>query len=57
MQKKKFKSYNPKLKEECGVFGISNFEDASSIRSYGIVRCRGVRHQNEGGAHGLEGGV
>ena len=26
--KKKFKNYNPKLKEECGVFGVSNNEDA-----------------------------
>ena len=29
--KKKLKNYNPKLKEECGVFGISNIEDASAL--------------------------
>ena len=28
--KKKFKNYNPRLKEECGVFGISNATDASA---------------------------
>ena len=26
--KKKFKNFNPKLKEECGVFGISDNQDA-----------------------------
>ena len=31
MQKKKFKIYNPKLKEECGVFGIANISDASTL--------------------------
>ena len=29
--KKKLKSFDPKLKEECGVFGISNTEDASAL--------------------------
>ena len=29
MLKKKFKMYNPKLKEECAVFGISNTEGKS----------------------------
>ena len=31
MLKKKLKKYNPKIKEECGVFGISNSEDASTL--------------------------
>ena len=34
-QKKKFKIYNPKLKEECGVFGISNNPDASTLTALG----------------------
>ena len=38
MLKKKFKNYNPKLKEECGVFGISNFEDASALTALGFMR-------------------
>ena len=29
--KEKLKNYNPKLNEECGVFGISNIEDASTL--------------------------
>ena len=29
--KKKFKIYDPKVKEECAVFGISNSTDASKI--------------------------
>ena len=28
--KEKLKNFNPKLKEECGVFGISNAKDASA---------------------------
>ena len=36
MQKKKFKNYNPKLKEECGVFGISNIDDASAVTALGL---------------------
>ena len=31
MQKIKFKNFNPKIKEECGVFGISNNNDASAL--------------------------
>ena len=29
--KKKLKNFDPKLKEECGVFGISNAKDASAL--------------------------
>ena len=35
--KKKLKSFNPKLKEECGVFGISNIEDASALTALGFM--------------------
>ena len=30
-QKKKLKIFDPKLKEECGVFGVSNTKDASAL--------------------------
>jgi len=36
MLKKKLKKYNPKIKEECGVFGISNSEDASTLTALGL---------------------
>ena len=34
--KKKLKNYNPRLKEECGVFGISNAKDASALTALGL---------------------
>ena len=34
--KKKFKNFNPKLKEECGVFGISDNQDASTLSTLGL---------------------
>ena len=34
--KKKLKSFDPKLKEECGVFGISNINDASALTALGL---------------------
>ncbi len=34
--KKKLKIYNPKLNEECGVFGISNVKDASALAALGL---------------------
>ena len=34
--KKKLKNYNPKLNEECGVFGISNAKDASALTALGL---------------------
>ena len=46
MQKKKFKSYNSKLKEECGVFGISNFEDASALTALGL---HALQHRGQEG--------
>ena len=36
MQKKKYKNFNPKIKEECGVFGISNNNDASALTALGL---------------------
>ena len=36
MQKIKFKNFNPKIKEECGVFGISNNNDASALTALGL---------------------
>ena len=46
MQKKKFKIYNPKLKEECGVFGISNFDDASALTALGL---HALQHRGQEG--------
>ena len=34
--KKKLKNFNSKLKEECGVFGISNAKDASALTALGL---------------------
>ena len=46
MQKKKFKIYNPKLKEECGVFGISNIQDASTLTALGL---HALQHRGQEG--------
>ena len=46
MQKKKFKIYNPKLKEECGVFGISNNPDASTLTALGL---HALQHRGQEG--------
>ncbi len=46
MQKKKFKNYNPKLKEECGVFGINNFEDSSALTALGL---HALQHRGQEG--------
>ena len=45
-QKKKLKSYNPKLNEECGVFGISNIEDASALTALGL---HALQHRGQEG--------
>ena len=34
--KRKLKIFDPKLKEECGVFGISNAKDASALTALGL---------------------
>ena len=44
--KKKLKSYNPKLKEECGVFGISNNKAASALTALGL---HALQHRGQEG--------
>ena len=44
--KKKLKNYNPRLKEECGVFGISNTKDASALTALGL---HALRHRGQEG--------
>ena len=45
-QKKKFKIYSPKIKEECGVFGISNNPDASTLTALGL---HALQHRGQEG--------
>ena len=35
--KKKLKNFDPKLKEECGIFGVSNAKDASALTALGLA--------------------
>ena len=44
--KKKLKIYNPKLNEECGVFGISNIKDASALTALGL---HSLQHRGQEG--------
>ena len=44
--KKKLRIYNPKLKEECGVFGISNSVDASTLTALGL---HALQHRGQEG--------
>ena len=44
--KRKSKSFNPRLKEECGVFGISNIEDASALTALGL---HALQHRGQEG--------
>jgi len=44
--KKKLKIFNPKLKEECGVFGISNVKDASTLAALGL---HALQHRGQEG--------
>jgi len=47
IQKKKLKIFsNPKLKEECGVFGISNNKDASALTALGL---HALQHRGQEG--------
>jgi len=46
MLKKKLKNYNPKLKEECGIFGISNSSDASTLAALGL---HALQHRGQEG--------
>ena len=45
-QKKKFKIYSSKIKEECGVFGISNNPDASTLTALGL---HALQHRGQEG--------
>ena len=45
--KKKFRIYSPKIKEECGVFGISNTKDASTLAALGL---HALQHRGQEGA-------
>ena len=44
--KKKLQNYNPKLKEECGIFGISNNIDASALTALGL---HALQHRGQEG--------
>ena len=44
--KKKLKIYNPKIKEECGVFGVSNNMDASALTALGL---HALQHRGQEG--------
>ncbi len=47
IRKKKLKKYNSdKLKEECGIFGISNHEDASALVALGL---HALQHRGQEG--------
>ena len=44
--KKKLKNFDPKLKEECGVFGISNAKDSSALTALGL---HALQHRGQEG--------
>ena len=44
--KKRLKNFDPKLKEECGVFGISNIKDASALTALGL---HALQHRGQEG--------
>jgi amidophosphoribosyltransferase len=46
IQKKKLKNFSPKLKEECGVFGISNIREASTLTALGL---HALQHRGQEG--------
>ena len=46
MLKKKFKNFDPKIKEECGIFGISNNNDASALTALGL---HALQHRGQEG--------
>ena len=43
---KKLKNFDPKLKEECGIFGISNTKDASALAALGL---HALQHRGQEG--------
>jgi amidophosphoribosyltransferase len=44
--RKKLKNFDPKLKEECGVFGVSNAKDASALTALGL---HALQHRGQEG--------
>ena len=44
--KKKLRNFNPKLKEECGVFGISDNKDAAALTALGL---HALQHRGQEG--------
>ena len=46
MLKKRFKNFNPKIKEECGVFGITNNDDAAAFTALGL---HALQHRGQEG--------
>jgi amidophosphoribosyltransferase len=44
--KKRLRNFDPKLKEECGVFGISNIKDASALTALGL---HALQHRGQEG--------
>ncbi len=44
--KKKLTNFDPKIKEECGVFGISNAKDASALTALGL---HALQHRGQEG--------
>ena len=46
IQKKKLKNFDPKLKEECGVFGISSAKDAAALTALGL---HALQHRGQEG--------
>ena len=44
--KKKLKIFDPKIKEECGIFGISNTKDASALTALGL---HALQHRGQEG--------
>ena len=44
--KKKLRNFDPKIKEECGVFGISNAKDASALTALGL---HALQHRGQEG--------
>ena len=42
----KLKNYSSKLKEECGVFGVSNNTDASALTALGL---HALQHRGQEG--------
>ena len=46
IQKKKLMRFNPKLKEECGIFGISSAKDASALTALGL---HALQHRGQEG--------